>query len=91
MADAKDRAEVRNGCLPIESDDVLRFRGERASYETRYYYQGLRRGPVYVFTSSSFELHVLNDEVKAILPDGEDTFCEIVGKDERDAIALSER
>jgi hypothetical protein len=89
MADAIERAEIRNECLPIDSDDVLQFRGERATYERRYYYNGLRREPLRVFTSDSFAIHVLNDEVKAVVPDSDEIFCRIEGLEEEGAILLS--
>lgn len=89
MADAMERAEIRNECLPIEPGDVLRFRGEQATYESRYYYNGLRREAVYVFQSDTYEIHVSGDSVKAVLPDGDDVICKIEGKDERDAVIMS--
>lgn len=89
--DAMERAELRNECLPIEPGDVLRFRGERLSYARRYYRDGLRREPTFVHESDNFTAHVQGDDIKVILPDGDDTLAQIDGLDERDAIVLSER
>lgn len=80
--------QAKNTARRADEETVFRYRGERLTYERRYFLSlGQAGRPVIVWSSDSYEIH--GDGRQFVSGDG--AYLKPEGTDDRGAIAVSKR
>lgn len=83
-----DSVRAKNAARSVDEESILRYRGERLTFERRYFPSlGQAGRPVLVWTSDNFEIH--GNRRQFVSGDGDYLMAD--GVDDRGAIVFSKR